>query len=762
MKSVTYILFLGFLAIISSSSAINARSGSVAVSFSDHIYVFGGKTEQPACTCSYDNFETTSEVQVYSTVSEDFVDVTNMLNERAFHSAVELNGKIYIFGGHATNTTLEVFDIEAQAWSIAEVQDDGLSWTPLGKTPSARFGHASAAVEGKIFIFGGIDYESGNALNDLWYYSVSGEEWVELSVAFTPSPRAGAAVFPVLNGFAIFGGFDTHVTPRYLNTLWQFNADTNQWTHLTPEDSPSPRAFASGIVVDGKFYLFGGESPNPLLHGDVLYYSDVWVYSAGEWSEFEYLENARPAARSAAAAAYNSASEYAFVFFGRDQEQSFADAWDLWLPTGAFTQGSCLPGHHFPTCKLDCSSSNWCNGHGTCIAENVCCCDAGWTGEGISTACSENPCEGYRGFTTDALNQILLPKSFESTFNKLDIISHKLKNVRELLPSIEAHHVDMTNITKEAYNFFQSCLVQTLCETTECFENLVGCDANCGDETFCVVGDVCHNGQCINGTARDCSGDFKDNKCVNSWCDDTYGCMHSAVQCDDGLACTVDTCDPEVGCVSTKLTCDDGDCCTDDSCVDGECLFIERCEDWNPCTIDKCENSCFQNAECHYDWDSDCLPNAGANKWEVCEDTAEDFHWTTHESRPLGNPIEFLGANMVPAQPEPNSNYDSTGYFWLRSEACELIYSITVDGGEADHEDGAHIYGPASAGENAGVVHTLKSGSWKNGIWNFCKDGVDAKDIKNGKYYVVIYSKFGDSRAQLEFETEDVGGDCSL
>jgi len=69
------------------------------------------------------------------------------------------------------------------------------------------------------------------------------------------------------------------------------------------------------------------------------------------------------------------------------------------------------------------------------------------------------------------------------------------------------------------------------------------------------------------------------------------GCVHSAISCDDGNACTEDTCDPVSGCVHTPIGCDDGQICTIDACVPatGLCTHTPtNCDDGNACTADSC------------------------------------------------------------------------------------------------------------------------------------------------------------------------------
>jgi hypothetical protein len=287
-------------------------------------------------------------------------------------------------------------------------------------------------------------------------------------------------------------------------------------------------------------------------------------------------EDIWPAGRAAAA---TSSCLYGntFTVFGGKQEgrETLADVWTFNVGWERFTeneeffgnwdQRSCWPGYEFPWCTLDCSENNYCSGHGTCLGDGSCCCDEGW----IGATCDYNICDGYRGFEAEELNEILLPKSIESIYIKLDSIYHKLLYIRELLPSVDNTALTVRDMAVKSHNFYRNCLVGDLCEATEGFESVIGCADACGSETYCIVNDTCVEGHCQGGSPRDCREEYGDNKCVFSYCDEELGCQHSAVTCvedPENHPCATVACDAEEGCVYTAVDCDDGNCCTLDYC----------------------------------------------------------------------------------------------------------------------------------------------------------------------------------------------------
>jgi len=81
-------------------------------------------------------------------------------------SAVELNGKIYVFGGFnnagAALTTLEVYDSEENSWSTK------------ANMPEAK-GYCGAVADGGIFAIGGSN--GYNSTNTVYQYSPTMDKW---------------------------------------------------------------------------------------------------------------------------------------------------------------------------------------------------------------------------------------------------------------------------------------------------------------------------------------------------------------------------------------------------------------------------------------------------------------------------------------------------------------------------------------------------------------------------------------------------------
>ncbi len=153
-------------------------------------------------------------------------------------------------------------------------------------------------------------------------------------------------------------------------------------------------------------------------------------------------------------------------------------------------------------------------------------------------------------------------------------------------------------------------------------ESLCTSDGTCQgtDSVDCDDGLGCSLDACDPETGA-CTHDLSECACI------------SKENCDDQNPCTADSCDPDSGtCANTPLpgaeatavTCDDGNACTeDDACVDGVCQGTPKdCDDQIACTLDSCDpatGTCVHDAA-----GCGCLTDADCEDGDACTtDTCE-------------------------------------------------------------------------------------------------------------------------------------------
>ncbi len=100
------------------------------------------------------------------------------------------------------------------------------------------------------------------------------------------------------------------------------------------------------------------------------------------------------------------------------------------------------------------------------------------------------------------------------------------------------------------------------------------------------------------------------------------------LDCDDGVACTVDACDPATGCTNTPddAACDDGVGCTVDTCdATADCQFTPddaACDDGVGCTGDTCDAT----ADCQHTADDAACDDGVGCTVDTCDATADCQH----------------------------------------------------------------------------------------------------------------------------------------
>lgn len=175
-----------------------------------------------------------------------------MLMAHANGSGAAVNGMLYVISGFSPGPT-----------TFSEVYDPSTNtWTAVTPIPMPRVSSAGGAIGGKLYLAGGcFDTICDGPFSRLDIYDPATGTWQEgpaMPIA------AGGPGGSVIDGkLYVVGGIQGSVMPMasvMLSTLQIFDPATNSWTLGAP--MPTPRAFVSTAVVDGKLYALGGTDPN--------------------------------------------------------------------------------------------------------------------------------------------------------------------------------------------------------------------------------------------------------------------------------------------------------------------------------------------------------------------------------------------------------------------------------------------------------------------------------------------------------------------
>jgi N-acetylneuraminic acid mutarotase len=251
-------------------------------------------------------------------------------------SWTDKSGNLWLFGGDGYDNGTGVYGLLNDLWEYNPATNlwawmGGSSTTnqpsvhgTLGKPaatniPGNRYGASSWTDSfGHLWLFGGSGYDSagfGGALNDLWEFNPSTNEWTWMGGSSTvnqpgiygtlgtpaagnvPGSRSGATSWTDKSGnLWLFGG-------RGLNDLWEFNASTNEWAWMggsntsnqagvygtlgTPAagNVPGSRVDAISWIDDnGNLWLFGGSGS--YVNGSDGYLNELWEFNpyTNQWA----------------------------------------------------------------------------------------------------------------------------------------------------------------------------------------------------------------------------------------------------------------------------------------------------------------------------------------------------------------------------------------------------------------------------------------------------------------------------------------------
>ncbi len=197
--------------------------------------------------------------------------------------------------------------------------------------PGGRQGSAMwSGNDGKVYVFGGNNFEEGFFYADLWAYDTLAQQWTFVSgsqeanaygiygmqgisdAMSRPGARQQAASWVDNNGnLWLFGGLGYGATTGYgeLNDLWMYSVQTGLWTWVSgssetnsygmygelgvpaSSNSPGSRHECAFWLLDNDLYLFGGSGLSSLSIG---YLNDLWKYSIQD-NQWVYLSGSMTA-----------------------------------------------------------------------------------------------------------------------------------------------------------------------------------------------------------------------------------------------------------------------------------------------------------------------------------------------------------------------------------------------------------------------------------------------------------------------------------
>ena len=247
------------------------RSGAVAATIGDRIYVMGGGFKQPSGT-----FRFLTTVQIYYPDRDIWEDGPDLLMPHDYPAVAYTGGYIYVLGGHHPKAT-EGGPQTDPGFDFCERLDPARGaqgkWEQIAPLPTPRFALTAVVMDGKIMTMGGVAFSSAGFHNFDFVesYDPATNVWVREKNFSLPWTAAGLGTCILDGDIFIFGGYSGD---GIHNRAAYYDDRQGVWRQTPP--MPGTLA-AMGVAVVGKSaYLISGWPDNGRVPTDAFY-----VYTRG-------------------------------------------------------------------------------------------------------------------------------------------------------------------------------------------------------------------------------------------------------------------------------------------------------------------------------------------------------------------------------------------------------------------------------------------------------------------------------------------------
>jgi N-acetylneuraminic acid mutarotase len=248
----------------SEAGMLTGRGGLASEVMDGKIYTLGGSESTADAPIA--------AAEVYDTKTNSWSKLPDMLDAVDWAAASQVDGKIYVIGGTQYNTlTQERISIA----SVEEFDPQTSTWVRKTDMPTPRYALSSCVIGGKIYVVGGLIstfqmVTPALATQALEIYDPATDSWEKK--ADMPEPRASAALAVFKGKIYIFGGTD-YDSGLAKASIFVYDPDKGTWT--TESDMPFKRLGLSASVANGKIYIIGGSARSFPSDSPVL---PVWEY----------------------------------------------------------------------------------------------------------------------------------------------------------------------------------------------------------------------------------------------------------------------------------------------------------------------------------------------------------------------------------------------------------------------------------------------------------------------------------------------------
>jgi F0F1-type ATP synthase membrane subunit c/vacuolar-type H+-ATPase subunit K len=233
----------------------NPRTSFAIAACENKIYVIGGYTNWSSSKGAYLE---TNMTEVYDPATDSWGTKASMPTARGQMTASAVDGKIYVIGGIED-------PLNGRISNLNEVYDPATNtWTTKLPIPYGVYSHCSAAMDNKIYVISGQSDDRGQSgslggpLNQI--YNTETNTWTLGAAPPQPAHRSGAAATSGVSApkrIYVLGGEVDLMEATNINQV--YNPQTDAWNIGAP--MPTARQGLCVAVVNDIIYAFGGSYP---------------------------------------------------------------------------------------------------------------------------------------------------------------------------------------------------------------------------------------------------------------------------------------------------------------------------------------------------------------------------------------------------------------------------------------------------------------------------------------------------------------------
>ncbi|KAJ3452370.1 rab9 effector protein with kelch motifs [Anaeramoeba flamelloides] len=257
-----------------------------------------------------------------------------------YNSVVEYKTLFYLFGGFGENGSglSNLWCLKNTVWGIIKTS---------GKTPSPRYKHRSCVASDRMWVFGGCQMENKH-LGDFFSYEFSTNKWKRIKSKGTmPCARFSHTLTTYdEDRIVLHGGCGSKKSP--LNDLWFYIISENKWVEYSPEQEniqPIPRHSHTTVVMNKELFVFGGENGQTKLN---TLSKCQFIKKTVQWANLEPYGKVPNPRRDHSAVTYQNK----MFIFGGYRDESVNELWmyeyytNSWTRLKNYGEVPCARHHH--------------------------------------------------------------------------------------------------------------------------------------------------------------------------------------------------------------------------------------------------------------------------------------------------------------------------------------------------------------------------------------------------------------------------------